>query len=49
MKCITNDDPKKGKLTVRVRDEVAARLVRTGKWRYAPKKDWKAGGRQTAS
>lgn len=40
MKCVKND-----KQVVRVKDDVAAKMVQTGKWRYAKKSEWKAGGR----
>lgn len=40
MKCIKNDE-----VVIRVKDDVAVKMVDSGKWRYAKKSEWKAGGR----
>ena len=43
MKCIENNNG--SKLIMRVKDDVAADLVATGKWKYIAKKSWKKAGR----
>ena len=45
MKCVAKTD---GTLIVRVKNQDAHRLVKTGKWLYAKKSEWRAGGRKRA-
>ena len=44
MKCIKQDDK-----IQRVTDETAARCVKSGKWVYVPKSEWKALGNKRVS